>query len=366
MKKAVYAGSFDCIHNGHLWMVQEGSRLFDEIFVLVSVNADKRHSLPFEDRLRLAKTIFEPLGKNVTVEGLENEFVVHYAIRNGAQYLLRGIRSNLDYEYEANIANINHDIAENQKINSVFLMPPPTLKSMSSSMVRGLIGFKGWEHAIEQYVPEVMADELYYRHSSFANLRVDYLLKKYEVAITSAELMTLYENRPYHNWQHIEECIEQFVRIKHLFKNPDIIEMALYFHDAVYDVTHANSEKLSAELFVDRMETRHFDFRWEVEKIIKRTKWIGSDTPFSMDDEMKLVHDIDFSIFEAPWERFLEYDIAIEKEYEGHADKDMFKKGRSEFLERMLGYNVRVFETIHFDKDRAKENIARIIKERYS
>lgn len=361
MRKAIYAGSFDVIHNGHVWMVQEGSRLFDEIVVLISVNADKNHFISFDDRLRLAKAIFEPLGKNIQVVGLEKEFVVNYATRNGAQYLLRGIRSNLDYEYEANIANINHDLAEDKSINSVFLMPPPTLKSMSSSMVRGLIGYNGWEHAVEQYVPELMAEELYYLHSSNANLRIDYLLRKYEVAMTSQELMALYEGRPYHNWHHIEECIEQFMRVRSQFKKPDVVEMALYFHDAIYDVTKNDSEDQSASLFIEKMGSLNFDFRWAVEKFIKRTKWVGNEYPLTMSDEEKLLHDIDFSIFSADWERFLEYDESIAKEYAGYAPEDIFKKGRRDFLS---GFR-RIFETPYFNEDKAKANVGKILRERY-
>lgn len=370
MAKVVYSGSFDVITLGHCWMVQEGSRLFDEIVVLVSVNADKKHSLSFEDRLRLAKIIFEPLGKNVKVEGLENEFAVHYATRNGAQYLLRGIRSNLDYEYEANIANINHDLAEDKQINSVFLMPPPTLKSMSSSMVRGLIGFKGWEHAIEQYVPEAMAEELYYRYSGIANLRVDYLFKKYNINYPSSSLMADYNDSSlihYHNWKHIEECIEQFARVKEHLQYPDAVEMAIYFHDVVYNVKTDDSEERSAQFFFNSaMQSDDADFKHLVCEIIRNTKWTGNRYPVFLEGDMRFVHDIDFSIFSASWERFLEYDISIEKEYAGVATLEEFKAGRSHFLNQMIGWQKAIYETDYFNKATARRNIDRLLKERYS
>jgi len=332
MSKAIYAGSFDCITHGHTWMAQEGSKLFDGLIVLVANNADKKHMLSFDERLKLARDIFKPLNKNIAVEGMEKEFVVSSAKRHGANYLLRGIRSNLDYEYESQIANINSDLAEGSSITSVFLMPPSEFKAMSSSVVRGLIGFTGWEHAIEKYVPQVMADEIYYRHSDSANLRVDYLLKKYKMKITGADIMEHYNrsDRHYHNWQHIEECIREFVRVKQFAQNPDAVEMAIYFHDVIYNTKNADSEDNSAIFFENLAQGASFDFRHEVYGLIKGTKWLGNEYPIQWTPDLKLLHDIDFGIFASTTERFKEYDDQIRKEY-SYVPDEIFKQHRVTF-----------------------------------
>ena len=365
MRRCVYSGSFDCIHNGHVWMVEQGSSLFDEIVVLVSMNANKKHVIDFNDRLRLAKQIFEPIGNNVKVEGLEKEFVVNYATKNGAKYLLRGVRSNLDYEYESQIANINHDLAGDADINSVFLMPPPTLKTMSSSMVRGLIGFNGWERAIEKYVPDIMAKELYYRHSNIANFRINYLLKKYNINYDSNSLIADYNdssNIHYHNWRHIEECIEQFVRVKKHIQNPDVVEMAIYFHDIVYRPQRADNEELSANFFLNSaMQYYDIEFKQRVSNMIRATKWMGKNTPVAWDNDLEIFHDIDFSIFAATWDRFVEYDDGITKEYSPYAEAKIFKDGRGQFFDGLK----RVFKTPYFDEAKAQQNILKIMQERY-
>lgn len=368
MRKCIYAASLDIIHNGHVWMVNEGASLFDEICILVSVNADKKHMLNFDERLALAKAIFEPLGKNIKVAGLENEFVVNYATRNGYQYLLRGIRSNLDYEYEANIANINQDIAEDKKINSVFLMPPQNLKSMSSSMIRGLIGFKGWEQIIEQYVPEKMAEYLYYKKSGNANLRVNYLLEKYSIDYSAEKLMSEYGSldRFYHNWKHIEECIEQFARVKNRLDEPDVVEMAIYFHDIVYNVQRDDNESVSSVFFhAAAIKCKDTDFRDKVTKMIRETKWFGNRYPKNIDGDMEYMHDIDYSIFAADLDRFLEYDAGIAQEYSVTVNAENFATLRRGFLEDMTRGNKKVFLTDLFDNERADYNIRKVLERRY-
>lgn len=150
MKKAVYAGSFDPITNGHVWMIEQGAQLFDELVVAVGVNPDKRSTFSLAERLKMLR---DSIGKlpHVRVDSFENRFLVHYAASVGAQYILRGIRDTGDYEFERGMRHINNDLQK--KTTTVFLMPPREISEVSSSLVKGLIGPKGWKQIVKQYVP---------------------------------------------------------------------------------------------------------------------------------------------------------------------------------------------------------------------
>lgn len=151
MKRAVYAGSFDPLTRGHLWMIEEGARLFDELIVAIGTNPDKSYTFSMEERLRmLRESLIEKDG--VSIEHFENKFLVHYAKKAEATHILRGIRSEHDYSYERGMRYINGDLQPG--IGTVFLMPPREIAEVSSSFVKGLVGPEGWEEVVRQYVSE--------------------------------------------------------------------------------------------------------------------------------------------------------------------------------------------------------------------
>jgi pantetheine-phosphate adenylyltransferase len=151
MRRAVYAGSFDPITIGHLWMVREGAGLFDELIVAIGINPEKRATFTLEERLEMLREslVGQP---NISVTHFSNQFLVRYAASVNAQYILRGIRSEGDFDYERAIRQINSDLCP--EITTVFLVPPREISEISSSMVKGLIGPEGWESIVQQYVPE--------------------------------------------------------------------------------------------------------------------------------------------------------------------------------------------------------------------
>jgi pantetheine-phosphate adenylyltransferase len=151
MKRAVYAGSFDPLTNGHLWMIREGAKLFDELVVAIGINPDKHYTFTLEDRLALLR---ECIGNrpDVRIESFENKFLVRYADEVGADFILRGIRTESDYDYERGMRYINADLQP--QITSVFLMPPREIAEVSSSFVKGLIGPEGWRGIVKDYVPK--------------------------------------------------------------------------------------------------------------------------------------------------------------------------------------------------------------------
>ncbi|MFC1723403.1 pantetheine-phosphate adenylyltransferase [Nanoarchaeota archaeon] len=150
MAKGVYAGSFDPLTNGHLWMIHEGSRLFTHLVVAVGANPDKRSRFSTSERTRMIRGATEDLS-HVTADSFSGKYLVQYAADIGAEYILRGIRSPTDADYERNMRHINHDLDPN--IGTVFLMPPREIAEVSSSMVKGLIGPERWKDVVERYVP---------------------------------------------------------------------------------------------------------------------------------------------------------------------------------------------------------------------
>ena len=157
----VYAGSFDPLTIGHLWMIEEGARLFEQLIVAVGLNPDKRHTFSVEDRLTMLRKSCSPY-RNVTVAAFSNLYLIDYAESVDATHILRGIRSASDYEFERTMRNINGDL--DPRICTVFLMPPRDISEVSSSMVKGLIGPKGWQSIVKKYVPNPVYQRLLKLH----------------------------------------------------------------------------------------------------------------------------------------------------------------------------------------------------------
>ena len=144
--KAIYAGSFDPVTNGHLWIIKQASQLFESLIISIGENFEKNYTFSLEDRLECLQTSFK------------HEFLVNYAKKMGAKYIVRGIRNASDYEYERSMRHINSDL--DQDITTIFLLPPRDYVEVSSSMVKSLVGSNGWENLVSKYVPELVFNKL--------------------------------------------------------------------------------------------------------------------------------------------------------------------------------------------------------------
>ncbi len=162
---ALYAGTFDPLTIGHLWMIKQGSAMFDKLIVAIGINPEKQCMFSVKERLEMIRKAIKPFS-NVELSSFTNKFLISYAQSIGARFVLRGIRTESDYEYERAMRNINSDF--NPDITMVFLMPPRGISEISSSMVKGLIGPEGWEGIVKNYVPQ----------SVFNKLREVYLARK--------------------------------------------------------------------------------------------------------------------------------------------------------------------------------------------
>ena len=162
MQTAVYAGSFDPPTNGHLWMISQGLALFDRLVVAIGQNPSKNYVFSTEERIDLLRSSI-PSCERLTITHFDNRYLVDYAKEVGAEFILRGIRSPGDYEYERVMRHINSDMAPD--INTVFLMPPREMAELSSSMVMGMVGPEGWGETVRRYLPSPVFDALVTKHS---------------------------------------------------------------------------------------------------------------------------------------------------------------------------------------------------------
>ena len=151
--KAIYPGSFDPPTNGHLDLIQRGSKIFDELVVSILRNPEKDPLFSVADRRKMLEEMTKDFD-NVTVDTFDG-LMVEYAIRSEATAILRGIRAISDYEYELQMALMNRKLQPG--LETVFMMPAEKYSYLSSRLVREIAQLGG---AIDCLVPELVAQKL--------------------------------------------------------------------------------------------------------------------------------------------------------------------------------------------------------------
>lgn len=153
MTVAIYPGSFDPITNGHLDILKSGAEIFDKVIIAVSYNANKKGFLTVDERVDLIKRSITHL-PNVEVDSFEG-LTVEYAKKQGADVLLRGLRTSFDFEYELQLSQANN--ALNKNLKTIFLITKPEFNFISSSMVKEILVNNG---DISNFVPKPVNDFL--------------------------------------------------------------------------------------------------------------------------------------------------------------------------------------------------------------
>lgn len=145
----LYAGSFDPLTKGHEWIINNAP---STLIVAVANNPDKKYRFTLDERRKMVMDQFAP---HIEVLTIGNEYLVEFARRHKVDYIIRGVRSPIDYEYERAYADVNRTIAVSPI--HLLMMPPPEMASVSSSVVKSLVGPNGWEGVVARYVsPHVL------------------------------------------------------------------------------------------------------------------------------------------------------------------------------------------------------------------
>ena len=155
MKKviAIYPGSFDPLTNGHLDLIERGSKIFDELIVAILRNPEKDPLFTLGERREMTEAMTAPW-KNVRVDVFEG-LMVDYAMKVKASAVLRGIRAISDYEYELQMALMNRKLSP--ELETVFMMPAEAYSYLSSRLVREIAQLGG---SIQGLVPELVERRL--------------------------------------------------------------------------------------------------------------------------------------------------------------------------------------------------------------
>ena len=155
MTKVLYTGSFDPITKGHMNIIEQASKLFDEVVVAILVNPNKKNYLfTLEERLEIIKSLYERMD-NIKVIAAKGA-AVDVAILNECKAIVRGLRSLSDYDYEVQIQQVNKEISNGQ-INTVCLFADSEYQFVSSSVVKEIFGL---DKDISKYVPPVVVEKM--------------------------------------------------------------------------------------------------------------------------------------------------------------------------------------------------------------
>ena len=147
--KAIYPGSFDPLTNGHLDLIERGSKIFDELVVALLINAEKDPLFTERERIEMLRATTKKYS-NVTIDTFDG-LLVDYVQQQKAQAVLRGIRAISDYEYELQMALMNRKLAPG--VETVFMMPADTYSYVSSRLVKEVFRLGG---SVRGLVPDLV------------------------------------------------------------------------------------------------------------------------------------------------------------------------------------------------------------------
>lgn len=154
---AIYPGSFDPLTNGHINIVERALGIFDSVTLAIAQNTTKLKVFSLEERMTQIRRVFN--GKDrVFVESFEG-LLVDYVRRKQSTIVIRGIRTNLDYEYELALAQANKHL--DSDVETIFMVTDPQFSYLSSSMIREIVSLGGSTRGmLPDFIEKELADRL--------------------------------------------------------------------------------------------------------------------------------------------------------------------------------------------------------------
>lgn len=150
---AVYPGSFDPVTNGHVDIIRRSARTFDKVYVAVLVNSAKKPMFTTQQRMEWIRRATEGLD-NVEVDTFSG-LLVNYMQEKGARFIIKGLRAVSDFEYEFQMALMNHKLSK--EIETLFMMTSAKYQYLSSSIVKEIARHGA---SLDGLVPDVLKDEI--------------------------------------------------------------------------------------------------------------------------------------------------------------------------------------------------------------
>lgn len=152
MRRVLCPGSFDPVTNGHLDIISRASKLYDEVVVGVLINISKKSLFTVDERVEMIQEVTKEYG-NVKVDKFHG-LTVDYCRQHGIQVIVRGLRAVSDFDYELQIAQMNHRMAG---VETLFMATNPLYAFLSSSLMKEVVKYGG---DISGLVPEVIHQRL--------------------------------------------------------------------------------------------------------------------------------------------------------------------------------------------------------------
>jgi pantetheine-phosphate adenylyltransferase/dephospho-CoA kinase len=367
---AVYAGSFDPGTFGHLEVIERSRKEYDIITMLVGTNEGKKAMFTAAQRVDMGKRMTRDMG-NVLVDSWPG-LTVEYAAAQGAGYLLRGTRGEVDTVGEEQLRAANEFL--NPKIQTVFVEAKPDKRHISSSIVKVIFSLStDWEKHVAQLVPYDVMHEL--RKAKYVTgLRtrfVSFISRLSQSNVYWAhelfdELIHSYNapHRFYHNCVHLYELFKVFDSVRHLLDDPDAVEYALWIHDWFYDIVpelYPTNVPRSAEkglVFANKCRLPERFYK-TVEQLVMVTD--HADLLPKTNDE-KFIVDIDLSILSKSEFEYDRYEKDIRTEF-NFVPRDIYYPVRktilTKFLDREYIYYTDFFRTNY--EEAARLNLSRTI-----
>lgn len=146
-KIAVFPGSFSPFSIGHQSVIEKALPLFDKVIISIGINSEKDQYFSIEERIQWIESVY---GNNEKIEIKRYEgLTVDFCKKEGANFILRGLRDSHDFKFEKNIAQMNKEL--NADIETIFIITPPGVSHISSSLIRDIIK-KGGD--ISKFIPK--------------------------------------------------------------------------------------------------------------------------------------------------------------------------------------------------------------------